>query len=167
MRVFLGAVIIILSATLIAMGMLSAQAANTSAQANLAQGIANTAANGAVLQAQCLAGLVGVLGLAAGIPLGILIHSRYQHRQQEKLALAQMRLRAQRQPRRSNGQFLNGKGQPGVNAPADYLPQGAQPYVLLLPNQPIQLPKTPVQRKSGEMIVIEDDPADYLDLWGF
>ena len=37
MRVFLGAVIIILSAALIAMGLLSAQAANTSAQANLAR----------------------------------------------------------------------------------------------------------------------------------
>ena len=167
MKIVAGIVIIVLSAALIAMGMLSVQAANASAQANLAQGIANTTANGAVLQAQCLAGLVGILGLVAGIPLGIFIYSRYQRHQQEKLALAQMRLRVQRQPRRSNGQFLHGKGQPGVQIPAEYLPQGAQPYVLLLPNQPMQFSQTPVQQGSDEMIVIEDDPADYLDMWGF
>ena len=92
MKVFLGAIIIALCVGLIAMGLLSAQAANTSAQANLAQGIANTAANGAVLQAQCLASLVGVLGLAAGIPLGIILYSRHQYLQQGKPALAQMRL---------------------------------------------------------------------------
>ena len=166
MKIVAGILIIALSAALIAMVMLSAQAANTSVQANLAQGIANTVANGAVLQAQCLAGLVGVLGLAAGIPLEIFIYSRHQHRQQEKLALVQMRIRAQRQPRRSNGQFSHGKGQPGVQLPAGYLPQGAQPYVLLLPNQLMQLPQAPVQRGPNEMIVIEDDPADYLDQWG-
>ena len=52
MKVFLGAIIIALCVGLIAMGLLSAQAANTSAQANLAQGIANTAANVASLGAQ-------------------------------------------------------------------------------------------------------------------
>ena len=167
MKIVASIIIIALSAALIAMGLLSAQAANTSAQANLAQGIANTAANGAVLQAQCLAGLVGVLGLAAGIPLGIILYSRHQHHQQEKLALAQMRLRAYRQPRRSNGQFLRGEGQPGGQIPAGYLSQGAQPYILLLPHQPMQLPQAPIQQEPNEMIVTEDDPADCLDLWGF
>jgi len=170
MKFFAGVIVIISIAALLDIGMISAQTAHVSAQANLAQGIANAAANGAIMQAQCLAGLFGFLGLAAGILLGVILYNRYLHSKQINLMQEQMRLRAFRQPRHSNGRFSQRtrRSQPGVQIQASYLPQGAQPYIILMPNRQQHFPSQIYNQQPGDEIFIMQDEADAdLDLWGF
>jgi len=164
-------IIFILAVALIGLTFMSSQAAITSAQASLAQGIAQAETSGAVVQAQCLAGIVGVLGLAAGIPIGIFLYARYQRMQQQKIALAQAQMRAMQQPRRSNGRWHQ-QPQSQLMLPPQYMqmPQG-QPFLVMMPPQypyPQQALQQPQQFIDAQYVLVDDeDDADVLQQWGF
>ncbi len=167
-------IIFILAIALLGLGFMSSQAAVTSAQASLAQGIAQVETSGAVVQAQCLAGIVGVLGLTAGIPIGIFLYARYQRMQQQKIALAQAQMRAMQQPRRSNGRWWQQPRSSQLMIPPQYMqmPQG-QPFLVMMPppqypyQQALQQPQQFIDPQYILEMDDEDDGADVLQQWGF
>ena len=149
------------------------QAAQTSAEASAAQAGATMEVGGALVQAQCLGSLAGLLGLAAGIGLGFWWRKRQEKAEQEKMALLVAQMRAAQQPRRANGQWRQGRQPqqpmlPQGNYPA--LPQ--PPYVFGQPvyYYPQQAPFQGSQQPQQPMIIEvsdSEDDADYLGQWGF
>jgi len=145
---------------------MAVQASQASAAASAAQAGATAEVGAALLQAQCLGGLAGLLGLAAGVGLGFWWRKRVETQEKQRLEILMAQMRAAQQPRRANGQFRR---------PAPQYPMLPQPpYVVGQPMPMYYYPQQVLpqpQQPQGEPMIIEiDDPAndaDYLSQWGF